>query len=124
MVKQLALIFVSSHISTYPDKRLRSREAPGHGKAIRKNRRDAGTLVSPVRARWYRNGAMSSRVRIPTRSTVGGIKTTYEKARKEKSHRPLHLGSPEGELLVRPTDHVCGSDLAGLGDVLGRCPHP
>ena len=106
-----------------PDQGLRSRAAPGHGKAIRKT----GGMQehqSRLYTRWHCNGAMSSRVRILKRSTVGGTKATHENPRKEKSHSPFHLGSPEGELLVRPTGHVSGSDPAGLGDVLGRCTHP
>ncbi len=67
---------------------------------------------------------MPSHVRVPKRSTVGGTKATHENPRKEKSHSPFHLGSPEGELLVRPTGHVPGSDLTRQGGVLGRCTHP
>ncbi len=36
----------------------------------------------------------------------------------------LQLGSPEGELLVRPGSHVPGSDPAGLADVLAGHAHP
>jgi uncharacterized membrane protein len=54
---------------------------------------------------------MPSHVRFPKGSTVGGTRATHENPRKEKRHSPFHLGSPEGELLVRPTVMSLGAIL-------------